>query len=66
MPADHPCPRRDDCALNNGAVHCFSCHRNWPPDETWIARDVVAAPFVLPPGAEWGDGCWAVTAEYTP
>lgn len=36
--ADEPremCPKGDDCALNDGAVHCKHCGRNWPPDETW-------------------------------
>ena len=31
----HPCPKGDGCALNDGAVTCFHCGRNWPPDETW-------------------------------
>ena len=30
-----PCPQGIDCALNSGAVHCFHCRRNWPPDITW-------------------------------
>lgn len=29
------CPRGAECALNKGAVRCFHCGRNWPPDETW-------------------------------
>lgn len=33
-----PCPLGDECALNHGAVHCFGCHRNWPPDKTWVRR----------------------------
>lgn len=34
-PGEHPCPRGDDCAIGKGAVRCFACGRNWPPDETW-------------------------------
>jgi hypothetical protein len=31
----YPCPAGDNCALNYGAMRCFSCGRSWPPDKTW-------------------------------
>lgn len=45
--ARQACPKGEGCALSEGAVHCFHCGRNWPPDETWAvpgdARQQAAA-----------------------
>lgn len=42
-PQKAPCPKGNDCALNRGAIHCFHCGRNWPPDETWAPRSAYRA-----------------------
>lgn len=43
-----PCPKGDGCALNKGAVSCFHCGRNWPPDETWsppVPSEMIVVPI---------------------
>lgn len=44
IPEDGPCPAGRACALNGGAVHCFHCRRNWPPDETWVEPRAYKSP----------------------